>query len=206
PTTDHRPALPPLASRRARVPSVLFILSESVRASDFCGDPAAPCPLSPEIAAALPGRVPLLEMRSAASYTAISMSILLSGMAQVGKRDAIAAAPDLFDLARATTDGGRPLSVHYWSAHKTSFFERGDPALAVDSFLSAETMLGHPIEDVEEAVAGGLDRRLSEECRRRIPTLEPPYLAVVHFSGTHAPYFFDEATAPYRPFARVVTW
>ncbi len=178
-----------------------------MRAADWCGDPAEPCPLSPEIAALLPGRAPLLQMRAAASYTAISLSVLLGGMAQIGSRDPIAAAPDLFDLARATrADGGRPLSVHYWSAHKSSFFERGDPAAAVDSFLDAEMMLGHPIEDVEEAVSGGMDRRLTEECRRRIPALEPPYLAVVHYSGTHEPYFFDEASAPFRPFGRVVTW
>jgi hypothetical protein len=68
-------------------------------------------------------------------------------------------------------------------------------------------MLGHPIEDVEqEAVMGGLDRRLADECRRRIPALAPPYVAMVHFAGTHAPYFFDDETAPFRPFGRVVTW
>jgi hypothetical protein len=67
-------------------------------------------------------------------------------------------------------------------------------------------MLGHPIEDDEEAVSSGMDRRLGEECRRRIPTLAEPYVAIVHYSGTHEPYFFDEATAPFRPFGRVVTW
>ena len=201
----HAP-LPPLASRRARVPSILFILTESVRAADWCGDAAEPCPLSPEIAALLPSRLPLLQMRSTASYTAISMSVLLTGLPQLGSRDPINAAPDLFDLVHAVRDGDRPLSVHYWSAHKPSFFERADPAAAVDSYLTAETMLGHPIEDVEEAVAGGMDRRLTEECQRRLPSLAPPYLAIVHYSGTHEPYFFDEARAPFRPFGRVVTW
>jgi Sulfatase len=200
------PALPPLASRRARVPNILFILTESVRAADWCGDAAEPCALSPEIAALLPSRLPLLEMRATASYTAISVSVLLTGLPQLGARDPINAAPDLFDLARAVRDGDRPLSVHYWSAHKSSFFERADPSAAVDSYLDAETMLGHPIEDVEEAVAGGMDRRLTEECQRRLPALVPPYLAIVHYSGTHEPYFFDEASAPFRPFGRVVTW
>ncbi len=201
-----RPELPPLPSRRARVPNVLFVLTESVRASDWCADPAAPCPLAPETSALLPDRFPLLEMRSTASYTAISFSVLLTGLPQVGRREPIQAAPDLFDLVRATRDAGVPASIHYWSAHKPSFFERGDPAPAVDSFVSAETLLGHPIEDVEEAVAAGLDRRLADECRRRFPALTPPYFVIVHYSGTHAPYFFDEATAPYRPFGRVVTW
>jgi Sulfatase len=206
PPAGAHAVLPPLASRRARVPNVLFILTESVRAVDWCGDTHEPCPLAPEVSALLPTRFPLLEMRAAASYTAISLSVLLTGLPQVGSREAVRAAPDLFDLVRATRDDGRPVSVHYWSAHKSNFFERADPASAVDSYLTAETMLGHTIEDVEEAVAGGLDRRLADECRARIPTLAPPYVVIAHFSGTHAPYFFDEAQAPFRPFGRVVTW
>ena len=206
PPADHR-TVPPLASRRARVPSVLFILTESVRATDWCGDAAEPCQLAPQLHALLPGRAPLLQMRAVTSYTAIAMSVLLTGLPQLGPREPIATAPDLFDLVRATHVDGRPMGVHYWSAHTPSFFERADPAAVVDSWVTGETMLGRPIEDVEqEAVMGGLDRRLADECRRRIPALAPPYLAMVHFSGTHAPYFFDEATAPFRPFGRVVTW
>jgi hypothetical protein len=203
PAGDH-PVLPPLASRRGRVPNVLFILTESVGASSFCAE--EPCALAPEIAALLPGRFALSEMRATSSYTAISVSVLLTGLAQVGSRAAIRSAPDLFDLVRATRDHGKAASIHYWSAHKSSFFERGDPAPALSSFLDAETMLGRTIEDVEDAVSAGMDRRLAEECQRRIPALSPPYLAMVHYSGTHEPYFFDEATAPYRPFGRVVTW
>jgi hypothetical protein len=206
PPADHR-ALPPLTSRRARVPSVLFILTESVRATDWCGDASEPCELAPRLHALLPQRAPLLEMRAVTSYTAIAMSVLLTGLPQLGPREPIAGAPDLFDVVRATRVDGRPMGVHYWSAHTPSFFERKDPAAAVDSWVTGETMLGRTIEDLEqEAVMGGLDRRLADECRRRIPALTPPYLAMVHFSGTHAPYFFDEASAPFRPFGRVVTW
>ena len=200
------PVLPPLASRRARVPSILFVITESVRASDACGDAPGPCAMSPEVAAMLPSRVPLLEMRATSSYTAISMSVLLTGLPQVGNRDAINASPDLFDLVRAARADGRPVGIHYWSAQKPNFFERSDPASAVDSYLTAETMLGRTIEDVEEAVSAGLDRRLADECRKRIPALQAPYVAIVHYSGTHEPYFFDEDHAPYRPFGRVVSW
>jgi hypothetical protein len=134
------------------------------------------------------------------------MSVLLTGLSQVGARDPIQAAPDLFDYVRALRAGDKTASVHYWSAHKSNFFERDDYQRAVDSFIDGEEMLGHPIEDVEEAVSAGMDRRLADECRRRIPALAPPYVALVHFSGTHEPYFFDEERAPYRPFGRVVTW
>jgi hypothetical protein len=193
----HAP-LPPLVSKRGRVPSVLYVITESVRADEY---------VSPEVEALLPTRVMLQEMRSTSSYTAISMSVLLTGRPQLGPREPIAGAPDLFDFARATrSSDGRAMSAHYWSAHLPSFFEREDVPRAVDSYLDAVMMMGHPLEDVEEAVSAGMDRRLSDECRARIAQLAPPYLAIVHFSGTHEPYFFDEATAPHRPFGRVVTW
>ncbi len=207
PAQIARPAVPPLASRRARVPSVLFLVTESVRASDYCGDASEACDVAPEMAALLPDRVALRQMRATSSYTAISMSALFTGLTQVGPRDRIATAPDLFDLARAVrADDARPLGVHYWSAHSPSFFERADPAGAVDSFVSADTIAGHVIDDVEDAVAGGFDRRLAAECEARFPRLSPPYLAMVHFSGTHAPYFVDDARAPFRPYSHTVSW
>jgi hypothetical protein len=201
----HR-ALPPLVSRRARVPNVLFVITESVRASDWCGDPAAPCDLAPETHAMLPARVPLLELRTASSYTAISLSVLLTGLPQLGPRAPIAGAPDLFDLVRATRADGRPVGMHYWSAQSPAFFERADVATAVDSYVTADTFLGHVTDDIGEAVYGGLDRRLADECRTRFPALAPPYVVVAHFSGTHAPYFFDEARAKYRPYGETVNF
>lgn len=201
-----RPLLAPMTSRRARIPNVLFVLTESVRATDYCGDPSEPCVLAPEVAALVPRRIALAELRAASSYTAISLSVLLTGRLQLGSRDAILGAPDLFDLVRATRAGDTPLSVHYWSAHSGTIFERADVDRAVDSYVSADTMMGHPIEDVEDAIEHGLDRRLANECEARVAKLSSPYLAMAHFSGTHAPYFFDDAGAPFTPFERHVTW
>lgn len=203
--TSHR-QLPPLVSRRSRVPNVLYVVTESIRASDYCGDPREPCPVAPEVSALLPDRVALRELRATSAYTAISMSALLTGLSQVGSRDRIQQAPDLFDLARAVRDDDRPLGVHYWSAHSPSFFERANPEAAVDSFLSADTIAGHVIDDVEDAVAGGFDRRLAAECAARFPALTAPFLSVVHFSGTHAPYFVDDARAPFRPYSHTASW
>lgn len=207
PARPERPNVPPLASRRARVPSVLFVVTESVRASDHCGDAEEPCEVAPEISALLPERIALRQMRATSAYTAISMSALLTGLTQVGARDRIAAAPDLFDFSRsARTDDGRALSVHYWSAHSPSFFERADPASSVDSFLSADQIAGRVIDDVEDAVAGGFDRELASECEARLSQLAPPHLVTAHFSGTHAPYFVDDSRAPFRPYSHTVSW
>ncbi len=201
-----RPTLAPMPSRRARVPNVLLLLTESVRASDYCGDPGEPCLLAPEVAALLPHRVALHELRAASSYTAISLSVLLTGLLQLGSRDPILEAPDLFDLLGATRAGEAHLSTHYWSAHSGTIFERTDVDRAVDSYVSADTMMGHPIDDVEDAIDHGLDRRLADECGARLPQLAPPYFVMAHFSGTHAPYFFDDAAATFTPFQRHVTW
>jgi hypothetical protein len=206
PPRPGRPALAPIVSDRERAPNVLFVLTESVRASDYCGDAGEPCALAPETSALLPKRVALHELRSASSYTAISLSVLLTGLLQVGPRDPILAAPDLFDILRATRAGDAPVGVHYWSAHSGTVFERTDVERTVDSYVSADTMMGHPIDDVEDAIDHALDRRLAGECEARMPDLRPPYLVMAHFSGTHAPYFFDDATAPFRPFQRHVTW
>ena len=164
PAPGHRPELPPLASRRARVPSILFILTESVRASDWCGDPAEPCPLSPEIARLLPARSPLLQMRATASYTAISLSVLLGGMLQLGSREPIAAGAHLFDCARH--QGRRtPARSHYWSAHKPNFFEREDPG-------GRRGLLRHRRDDARpphRGRRGGRRRRPRPPPRRGVP-------------------------------------
>lgn len=190
----QRSGLPQLQSTRARPPNVLLLLTESVRASDFDERTA------PEIHAVLASGVRFTEMRAVASYTALSLSALLTGLPQTGSREDVLVAPDLFDFARAIG------KAHYWSAHSETVFERKDVGRSLASFVTADSMLGHPIGDVEEAVAGGLDRRLAGECRTRFPGLEGPYLAMVHFSGTHAPYFFDEAHAPFAPFSHAATW
>ncbi len=203
--TEHRP-VPPLVSKRAQVPNVLYVITESLRASDYCGSTSAPCPLSPELHALLPDRVPLVQMRAGSAYTAISLSILLTGRLQLGARASINAAPDLFDIARAVRADGHPMRVHYWSSQSPSFFERSDAPEAVDSFISADTFLGHVTDDIGESVAGGLDRKVADLCRERLPALEPPYLVMAHLSGTHTPYFFDERDPPYKPWGRVISW
>ena len=188
----HGANLPPLTGTRA--PNVLVVLTESVRASDFDAE------TSPELAALFAGGARLSEMRAVASYTALSLSALLTGLPQAGARDDVLGAPDLFDYARAFG------AAHYWSAHSETVFERAGVGAGLASFVTADTLLGHPIGDVEEAVAGGLDRRVAAECARRFPVMGGPYLAMVHLSGTHAPYFFDEKTAPFRPFSHAASW
>ncbi|MBL8609109.1 MAG: hypothetical protein JNL38_17410, partial [Myxococcales bacterium] len=74
-------SVPPLTPTTREPPSVLVILGESVRASDWCQGPGEPCPSSPRVHARTPTRIPF-EMRSIASYTAVSFAALTTGRTQ----------------------------------------------------------------------------------------------------------------------------
>ena len=202
-TSVHVPILP---SSRAALPSVLFIVTESVRAADYCSGPAPECLVSPEIDRLLPDRVPLHQLRSIASYTAISISALITGRTQEGTSAEIAAAPNAFDFARAARAAGRGPSVAYWSAQLESLFERKDIRSSTDSFVTLPDLIGRPIDDEDSVIDQGVDRLLATRVERELPASPGPLFAMVHFAGTHAPYFVDPTDAPFEPWERVVTW
>jgi hypothetical protein len=189
-TSVHVPILP---SSRAELPSVLFLVTESVRAADYCSAPSPDCRVSPVIDRLLPERVPLRQLRSIASYTAISISALITGRTQVGTSAEIAAAPNAFDFARSARAGG-PL------------FERKDIRSSTDSFVTLPDLIGRPIDDEDSVIDQGVDRLLAERVERELPATSGPLFAMVHFAGTHAPYFVDASDAPFEPWERVVTW
>lgn len=197
--------LPPLVSRRRAPPSVLVILTESVRASDWCKDPGAPCPMSPKVHARAAGRIPL-EMRSIASYTAVSFAALTTGRTQEAPKTELQRMPTVFDFVKAARVDGKPLPSLYLSAQARSVFEREDVPGLVDRFASLEDLVGHPVEDEDDVVDQGVDRLLAARCERELGAVAPPYFAMVHLAGTHAPYFVDEAAAPYQPWGRSPAW
>jgi hypothetical protein len=196
--------LPPLLSAKGALPDVLFVLTESVRASDYVttGREAT----APETAALTPGRTELARLRAVSSYTAVSVSALLTGRSQEGGRDEILRAPNLFDVAHAVRDPrGGGYRVLYVSAQSETVFEAKDVRASIDAFVTVETMLGRDVDDAEYEtvpfdadVASRLEGLLREDDR--------PVFAVLHLVGTHAPYFVDEARAPFTPWSHVVTW
>ncbi len=202
-TSVHVPILP---SSRAELPSVLFVVTESVRAADYCSAPSTDCLVSPEIDRLLPDRVPLRELRSIASYTAISISALITGRTQEGTAADIAAAPNAFDFARSARSSGPGPRVAYWSAQLESLFERKDIRSSTDSFLTLPDLIGRPIDDEDSVIDQGVDRLLAARVERELHAAPGPLFAMVHFAGTHAPYFVDPANAPFEPWERVVTW
>jgi hypothetical protein len=202
--STERLALPEIESERVELPDVLLLLTESVRASDACE--VTGCATGPELDRVLPDRITLRKARALSSYTAIALSALTTGRSQLEPRSELTRAPDLFDLARAVRARGARYSVRYWSSQLAGVFERGELGGVADEVITADSLLGHPASDIEDSVAAGLDRRLGEQCERALPEMMGPRFVVVHLSGTHAPYFFDEARAPYQPWRQQVTW
>ncbi len=200
-----RPRTPIDVPRRA-LPNVVFVLTESVRASDACSGHEAVCPTMPAMNALVPDRVPLREMRAVSSYTEVSLSALITGRTQTGDRAAIANAPTLFDLVGRIRSGEQKPYVAYWSAQMASVFEHGDIKSATDAFVSVETLVGREINDEDEVVDRGVDRLLVAHAKRELEKLPRPFFLFVQLAGTHAPYFVDEGRAPFAPWSRVVSW
>ena len=101
---------------------MLLVISESIRTSDY--DDAT----APSTTAALPSRFSMREMRSVSSYTALSLSALVTGRSQEAPREAILRAPSLFDYAHAAGYG-----AGYWS--KRSMETSKSPPLTSCDFV-----------------------------------------------------------------------
>lgn len=203
--------LPLLPSRRADLPSVLFVWTESVRASDHCAAPVEKCPIAPEMNALLPDRIALSEMRSLSSYTTISIAGIMTGRTQMGTREEIALAPTAFDFLRVIVPAGappdrlenKPIRVAYIGAHyKSGVWERGNIDEGLDRFESTETILARG----DAKGKRGYDTTVADLALRAIAELRPPIFLVVHFYDTHVPYTFDPSDAPFVPYTHAVSW
>ncbi len=77
---------------------------------------------------------------------------------------------------------------------------------ATDAFVTVDDLVGHKVEDLDDVIDSGVDRLLASRVEYDLPRLEKPFLAMVHLSGTHAPYFVDDGRAPFRPYRHSVSW
>jgi hypothetical protein len=199
PRIEGAVALAPLHSTRGEVPDVLFVLTESVRAADYV--PSGPEATAAAAAEVTSGRFELDELRSISSYTAVSLSALITGRSQEGSREDILNAPNLFDFAHALG-----ADVGYYSAQSRETFETKDVRAAVDHFVTLETLAGHDVEDDAEWVEKPLDRMVVDRFLAELPSRPHPSATVLHLYGTHAPYYFEDERAKFVPFEREVGW
>lgn len=194
PTVRTPPKLPAATPKPSVQRNVLFILTESVRADVGCSAPAAECPTMPRTNRALPERLPLLQMRSNSSTTAIQLAVLWSGLEPNAGRGPLHAAPVVFDFAHAAG-----LDTAYLSAHHQMF---ANTRLWVQDLPNSHQCGATDLDPLADIDLGARDELLTERAKRDLPELEEPFFALVHFSNTHVPYLVDEADAPFQPWSK----
>jgi membrane-anchored protein YejM (alkaline phosphatase superfamily) len=179
PLARHATPLPAISGKPAKKRNVLLVLTESVRFDSVCVEHVEGCNLTPFTDRAAPARFPLLDVRSAASTTAISFSVLFSGLLPIDTTEAIRSAPTLFDFARAAG-----YDTAYWSSQNALFTNSR-------AFFSAlplsKKCVGADLERMSDD-SGADDTLLTRRVKREISALREPWFAVVHYANTHFPY------------------
>jgi hypothetical protein len=184
------PAIAPRGERR----SVLFIVTESVRATDACSVPSADCATTPFTNSLLPDRYGFSQMRALDSTTAISLAVLWSGLSPAASRRALHEAPLLWEYAHAAG-----FDTAYWTSQNLLFANAGTwlEGVPLSRWVSATDLDPDPTYEV-----GADDAKLVDVALRDLPAMtasRSPFVGVVHLSNTHFPYRIDEADAPFQP-------
>jgi len=108
--------------------------------------------------------------------------------------------PSVFDLVKAMRAGGPEPYTAYWSVHNHPMFEREDIRSSIDSYVTAENLVGDQ-EWHEDA-----DAKLMGLFRSRLPSLPRPFFVILHLVNTHTPYAVDLADTPFTPWERDFSW
>ena len=189
--------LPPLAraASLARAPSVLVVLTESVRADALCSEPPPGC-VAPFLDEVARDRVPLGVLTAQTPNTFSAFLVLTTGLAPSADFASAHSAPVLWELAKAV--GYR---TAYVSAQNPKYEDFGTfvQRAGIDRLVTATELGG-----MEQEQIGAPDERATAAMLaflREPPRGEDaaPYLAILHLSNTHAPYRTDPALQPFQP-------
>ncbi len=183
------PALTPRATPKR---NILFVILESVRADATCIAYEPNCRRTEATNRLFPHRIPLPQMRSMDSTTAVSLAVLWSGLGPTESRDNLHTWPLIFDYARAAG-----FDTAFWTSQNMLF---GNSRLwvknlGVTKFVSATDL--DPTSDLDMGAPEGL---LADRVDRELGALHEPFLAVVQLSNVHYPYYVDPAEPqPFQP-------
>jgi glucan phosphoethanolaminetransferase (alkaline phosphatase superfamily) len=172
-------------------PSVLLVVTESVRGADACSVPTPGCETTPYTNTQVPDRFGFSQMRALDSTTAVSLAVLWSGLSPTASREALHTAPLLWEYAHAAG-----FDTGYWTAQNLFFANSGTwlEGLPVSRWVSATDLDADSTYEV-----GADDGKLVDVVLRDLPTMHAPFVGVVHLSNTHFPYVIDDADAPFQP-------
>jgi glucan phosphoethanolaminetransferase (alkaline phosphatase superfamily) len=171
--------------------NVVFLLTESVRYDVACPAYVADCPTQPETNAAVPNRIPLSQVRSNSSTTAIQLAVLWSGLQPVASREELHAAPVLFDFAHAAG-----MDSAYWTSHHMMF---ANSRLWVQDLPTSHRVGATDLDPHADIDLGANDKYLTDRAKAEIGELKEPFFAVIHYGNTHVPYMVDPAGSPFQP-------
>jgi glucan phosphoethanolaminetransferase (alkaline phosphatase superfamily) len=184
----------PAITPRAHGRSVLFVVTESVRATDACSVPGPDCATTPFTNALLPERFGFSQMRALDSTTAVSLAVLWSGLSPTASRQALHQAPLLWEYAHAAG-----FDTAYWTSQNLFFANAGTwlEGLPLSHWVSATDLDPNPTYEI-----GADDAKLVDVVLRDLPSMvaaPSPFVGVVHLSNTHFPYAIDAGDAPFQP-------
>lgn len=181
-----------LASTRPRPPSVLLVMTESVRADAMCSEPPPGC-RDPYLDESAGDRIALGRTTSQTPNTFSASVLLWTGVVPTADFAAAHSAPVLWELAHAA--GYRTAYVSSQNPEYEDFgtFTR---RAGIDHLVTALDLGGMAQEQV-----GAPDERAVDAMRAFVRSVPDgtPYFAVLHLSNTHAPYRIDPDLVPYVP-------
>jgi glucan phosphoethanolaminetransferase (alkaline phosphatase superfamily) len=182
-------AVPALSAHPPRSRNVLLLLDESVRGEDVCSVPGADCDKTPFTNALLTGRLGFTQMRAVDSTTALSISVLLSGLSPTEPRDRLLSTPLLPEFAHAAG-----IDTAFWTSQNLLFANAGRflDGLPLTAFAS-----GTELEPYATYQTGADDAKLLGRVAADVPRLREPFFAVAQLSNTHFPYVVDEHDVPF---------
>lgn len=184
--------VPKLTAAPSRPRNVLLVLQESQRGDISCIDPDARCDLAtPWSNAVIPNRMPLLQMRSNASTTAISISNIWSGVVPYASRELLHSVPLLWDYANAAG-----YDTAYWTSQNLMF---GNARQYIQDLPISHGCVATHLDSAADLDAGANDELVTEWVKKDWPEMKEPFFAVVHYSNVHYPYVYEEGLAPFRP-------
>ena len=171
-----RCSLPPLYTERAKLPNVLVVLSESVRAEDYGIETA------PETAVFPGGSISIRCARSRATPPALVLGDRHRAFTGRSARGHPAVAVDVStSRARLVTRSERHLAtIHEMSEQSEEVFEAKEMRANIDDFTTAETIMGHDPEEDDPPRA--MDDVVVDTLIGRLPNLKAPVFA---FSALH---------------------
>ena len=183
--------LPALHAKPAAPRSVLFVLTESVRAMSTCVTYDERCVWTPAANAETPNRYPLTQMRAVDSTTAISISVMWNGLAPESSRADLHTAPLIWEYAHAAQ-----LDTAYFTSQNLLF---GNSGTWLDGLPLTRRVSATELEPDATLEVGADDGKLVDYTIGEIGALREPYVAVVHLSNTHFPYKVDPKYSPFLP-------